>query len=183
MNKSPPVQISLQDLTGLVNRYVSAEDDVEAAEEALKQAKAKLALYQDNLIPNVLRELDMPEIRLPDGRTVTCKMNVSCKVDERTMPDAEKWLAERDLDSIIKHQVITEFGKGENELAKEIYAVIEKALEDKDKLPFTYIKDQKTIHFQTLAAMVREQMGKGVDVPEEPFQLFVTDRATIKTSR
>lgn len=173
------ITITLQDLSGLVDRFMDAEKDVAEKEKAFKASKERLALYQENLLPNTLRELDVREYKLGDGRVISLDMKVSCGVTDLTMDAAEAWLTEHNLDGIIKHQVIVEFGKGENEQANEMLTRIREELE-KMEMPLTSATDKKAIHFQTLAAMVREQMAQGVDVPEEPFQLFITDRVKVK---
>lgn len=191
MDSRPLVSISMQDLMGLAQRMLKQMDAVKASEDALKIEKERLALLQNVQMPNAMRELYMDQFRLADGRIVEIRPTISCSVSDENMEAAREFLTLHNHHGIIKHLVITEFGKGEDALAQKIIARLKEALldaaseeEDGDLAAYMEkVKDVESINYQTLAATIRKLMGDGIDVPEEPFALWITDVVKVKVPK
>lgn len=178
MQKRDLPTITMQDLIGLAHRTLQVADEVAAAQAALRKAEKRLELHAQNLLPNAMRELDITEFKLSDGRKIQLSPKVSASVTPDRMEQARAWLTEHNLNGIIKHQLILEFGKGEDDVAERVKRAVLELLEDVD-LDHSYLTDKESIHNQTLCAMIREQMRNSVDIPEEPFALHITDAVKV----
>lgn len=172
MTQTAVRHITLTELTALAETYFKYQQAYDELVARAAKGKEKLDFITQVLLPNAMREIGLTEFRLADGRRMVSAPIISASVTEDTMPMAESWLAEHKLDGIIKHQVICEFGKGENEQAKKIVEMLREA-------GIIDVQDKKSIHYQTLCATIREQMRAGVDFPEEPFHLFITDQVKV----
>ena len=158
-------------------------------------------MLEMDLIPNALREVGMTELKLRDGSKLTVEPSITASIPEFYWPQAEQWLIDHDKDGIIKNVVALAFDKGENEASiwfKELAQILVanedfrgkvQALLDEHKQEIEdHIDDplvaevsaKKSVHPQTLKAFVREQMRQGVDVPDQLFGLYITNKAKIK---
>lgn len=193
-------QITLQDVTAFANKLLVERQKAEDAAAAATKQLDIVKRIEDELLPNMLREVGMMEFKLGDGRTVSVEPHIACTISAENFPAAEEWLQERDLDGIIKNQVVIEFDKGMNMAAEnlkgalltmcafpklfvqivELCQVVQKESIADPAEEMAVVAGKKNIHPQTLKAFVREQMRKGVDVPEDLFSLFITDHVKIK---
>jgi hypothetical protein len=82
------------------------------------------------------------------------------------------WLVDNDHGSLIKNQVILNFGKNEDEKAT---ATVEK-LKQQGLSPDV----KQGVHPQTLNAFIKEQITGGKDIPSDIFGIYVGSRANIK---
>ena len=190
--------ISLEQITSFVRTLLHEQD---TAKIRLEEASVQVALVkriEDDLLPNMMREIDVLSFKLGDGRTVSVEPNISCSVTEVMWPKTYAWLQENDFDAIVKNQVIMEFDKGQDMAAENMLFIVNaitkspslfQAVLDECKIPdregdmvdaFATVYSKKNIHPQTLKAFVREQMKQGRDVPEDLFSLFITDHVKIK---
>jgi hypothetical protein len=111
-----------------------------------------------------MEELGMEEFKLKDGSNISVKNVVMASISEDNKPDAFKWLEDNDFDGIIKTKVLSSFGKGEMEDAKE-------ALDTLQKAGFEATMD-RSVHAQTLKAFVRERLEVGDNIPIQTFGVF-----------
>ncbi|MEC8831477.1 MAG: hypothetical protein VX772_03885, partial [Bacteroidota bacterium] len=78
--------------------------------------------------------------------------------------EAFGWLKEHGHDDIIKNEVIIRFGRGEEDKANELV----KELDGKGLSP-----DQKRrVEPMTIKGFVREQIEKGVNLPQDKFGVY-----------
>lgn len=102
-----PEQDSLAKLKALVELYKNQKDAVDSLEEQLSQAKAAFYKTSKELIPNLLMQNGLSEIKLPSGEKVQVKMDVSPTITD--MEAFAKFLDERGESNILKTQM--ELGK------------------------------------------------------------------------
>lgn len=200
-------QISLDEVTSLARELLNSKEVLEKRMAYAKIAADRVQFIEETLLPCTLREVDLLKFTLSDGRVISVEPNISAAVTEAAWPEAEAWLVKNESDGIIKNQVITEFDRGQNEAAEVVTSVLNELLKrpallafvadlitnenadgemciSRDELmaesaPAAAIKSKKSIHPQTLKAFVRECFKNGMDVPEDLFSLFVTDRVKI----
>jgi hypothetical protein len=126
-------------------------------------------------LPAMFLELGLNKLELADGSTVEVKQTygASIKVDNR--PAAYDWLREHDYDDIIKNTVACNFGRGDDELAKQF---------SEFAMAQGFDAQTKTeIHPQTLRAFIKERVEAGEEFPMELFGAWVGQRATIKRNK
>lgn len=200
-------QISLDEVTSLARELLHSKEVLEKRMAYAKLAADRVQFIENTLLPSTLREVDLLKFTLSDGRVISVEPNISAAITEAAWPAAEAWLVASSSDGIIKNQIITEFDRGQNEAAEVVMAVLNALLtrpallefvanlvsnENADgemcicradlmeeSSPAAATKATKAIHPQTLKAFVRECFKNGIDVPEDLFSLFVTDRVKI----
>lgn len=182
----PVVTISLQDLTGLAHRQLRAADEVAKADAALALAKAKHAYIEQELMPAALRELGMAEFKLEDGRMLKLTADVSCKIPDARLDEAVEWLKAHEWEAVIKNLIVTEFGKGEEEMAEHMkkalrQALLEYATEHNEPVEslLEKVMQKKFVHPQTLKKVMRDSMAVGVLPPEDVFGLWSYEQVKI----
>ena len=163
---------ALGSVAELARAIRNQEDTIRHLEEKLKTEKKLLLKLSDEDLPAILDELGLQSFKLEDGSEVTVKSTygATIRVDDREQ--AYDWLRQNEYDDIIKNTVSVQFGRGEDEKAKEF-----KELAENNK----YAADQKTeIHPQTLRAFIKERVEAGDEFPMQLFGAWVGRRASIK---
>ena len=163
---------ALGSVAELARAIRNQEDTIRHLEEKLKTEKKLLLKLSDEDLPAILDELGLQSFKLDDGSEVTVKSTygATIRVDDREQAFA--WLREHEHDDIIKNTVSVQFGRGEDEKAKEF-----KELAENNR----YAADQKTeIHPQTLRAFIKERVEAGDEFPMQLFGAWVGRRASIK---
>ena len=136
------------------------EDEIEELEQQIKSK-----------IPNLLAEQGLASLKLADGRTVDVRKTYNCTIRKDNMESAYKWLRDNGLADIIKNEVSVQFGKGEDDKAKQLLDLA---------VTNGYEPQQKTkVEPMTLKALYRERVEAGLDMPSESFSLFVKDQTKI----
>ena len=149
------------------------EDDIAAIEEQLKKKKDEHDHISSKVIPELLAEQGLSEIKLADGSKVSVKQEFRATLpkDEVRRDAAYKWLRDQGLGDIIKNNVFVTFGKGEDDKAKSL---IDLAVEN------GYEPSQKSdVAWNTLTALYEERVKAGLDMPSDVFSLWIKDKTKI----
>ena len=113
-------------LSQLVRSLRNVEQQIEDAEnhiKSLKQEKHRLSVEN---IPALMDEMGVERIDV-DGLTVERKMIISASIPKDRKDEAFSWLRENGLDDIIKNDVTCSFGKGQDNSAKNVIAILQDA--------------------------------------------------------
>ena len=149
------------------------EDDIAAIEEQLKKKKEEADHISSKVIPELLAEQGLSEIKLSDGSKVSVKQEFRCTLpkDDVKREQAYEWLRNEKLGDIIKNNVFVTFGKGEDDKAKSL---IDLAVEN------GYEPNQKSdVAWNTLTALYEERVKAGLDMPSDVFNLWIKDKTKI----
>ena len=149
------------------------EDEIANLEEQLKDKKAEADDISSRVIPELLAEQGLSEIKLSDGSKVAVKKEFRCTLpkDEVKRELAYKWLRNKKLGDIIKNNVFVTFGKGEDDKAKQLLNL---AAEN------GYEPQQKSdVAWMTLTALFRERIEAGLDMPSDVFNTWIKDKTKI----
>jgi len=149
------------------------EDDIAAIEEQLKKKKEEADHISSKVIPELLAEQGLSEIKLADGSKVSVKQEFRCTLpkDDVKREQAYEWLRNEKLGDIIKNNVFVTFGKGEDDKAKSL---IDLAVEN------GYEPNQKSdVAWNTLTALYEERVKAGLDMPSDVFNLWIKDKTKI----
>ena len=158
-------------LSQLVRNLRNIEQQIEDAEnhmKALKQEKHKLSVEN---IPALMDEMGLERIDV-DGLTVERKMIISASIPQDRKEDAFAWLRENGLDDIIKNDVTCSFGKGQDNSAKNVIAILQDAGFD----PAT----KTHVHPSTLKAFVKERITDGKPIDLDMFGAFISNAAQLR---
>ena len=149
------------------------EDEIANLEEQLKSKKAEADDIGSRVIPELLAEQGLSEIKLADGSKVSVKKEFRCTLpkDEDRREQAYKWLRDQGLGDIIKNNVFVTFGKGEDNKAQQLLDLAaENGLEPQQK---------SDVAWATLTALFRERIESGLDMPSDVFSTWIKDKTKI----
>jgi len=107
-----------------------------------------------------------------DGLTVERKMIISASIPKDRKDEALSWLRENGLDDIIKNDVTCSFGKGQDNSAKNVIAILQDAGFD----PAT----KTHVHPSTLKAFVKERVTDGKPIDLDMFGAFISNAAQLR---
>lgn len=145
-----------------------AADLVEQAQAAVAEAD-RLALVE---IPAAMGTLE--QIRLGDGSVLTVKDALKASVSEANRPQAWAWLRENGHGAVIKESELIDLRGVPAQVKKKLEALLAKAAVTHEAI--------ETVHPQTLMALCRELLEKGVKLPSS-FSIFQYKKAVITTPK
>ena len=154
-------------------RLKQKEDEIAELEEKLKAKKEEADNISSNVIPELLAEQGLAEIKLADGSKVSVRkeFRATLKKDEIAREGAYQWLRDQNLGDIIKNNVSVTFGKGEDDKAKQLLNLAaENGFEPQQK---------SDVAWNTLSALYQERVEAGLDMPSESFSLWIKDKTKI----
>ena len=149
------------------------EDEIAAIEEQLKTKKAEADDISSRVIPELLAEQGLTEIKLADNSKVTVKKEFRATLpkDDVRREAAYKWLRDQGLGDIIKNNVFVTFGKGEDDKAKQLLDLaVANGFEPQQK---------SDVAWNTLTALYQERIQAGLDMPSDCFSLWIKDKTKI----
>ena len=153
------------------------EDEVAALEEKLKAKKEERDDISSRVIPELLQEQGLQEIKLADGSkgSVKKEFRATLPKDEIRREAAYRWLRDQNLGDIIKNNVTVSFGKGEDNKANQL---VDLAVAN------GFTPQQKSdVAWNTLTALYEERVKAGLDMPSDVFSLWIKDKTKISRKK
>lgn len=163
-------------ISGLAREQANAELEVAQAEQALKEAKERLRAIAEVRLPEVLKEAQVTECITIDGIKVKLKATIRGSITKEKQADAFKWLEENGHGDLIKNIFEIKFNRDEQAWA----AKFQRDLAQRKKPVRAEIK--RSVHPQTLAAFVAEELRAGKDIPMATLGVFEQKLSSIEFS-
>ena len=162
----------LSGLSKLINRQLELDTMIEDMEDATKELKRERDLLSSETIPTKMQELGINETTMKDGSKVTVKEGFHCRIPKAREDEALQYLKEEGLGDIIKNQVSTSFGTGEDNMAGDLAGYIESN--------FGITPDvKKSVHPSTLKATLKKRHEEGLTDPDDLFGIFIRPETKI----
>jgi len=162
----------LSGLSKLINRQLELDTMIEDMEDATKELKRERDLLSSETIPTKMQELGINETTMKDGSKVTVKEGFHCRIPKAREDEALQYLKEEGLGDIIKNQVSTSFGTGEDNMAGDLAGYIEQN--------FGITPDvKKSVHPSTLKATLKKRHEEGLTDPDDLFGIFIRPETKI----
>ena len=163
---------NIQSLADQVERLEKMNRVNEKTEESLKEQKKQKDHVSMEVIPTLMSEMGLAELKLVDGSVVTVKPNYSASITVANREAAFNWLRNNGLGDIIKNEISVSFGRNEDNKAADYASLAqERGFQPTQKLK---------VEPMTLKALVRERIEAGKEMPTELFNVFVGNQTTIK---
>jgi hypothetical protein len=160
----------------LAFEQIQLENEVEALELTLAEKKEQLKSVQEMKLPTAMQGVGINKFTTKDGFSIQVKPYYSASIKEDNQVDCFNWLINNKHDDIIKNEIKTSFGRGEDTLANKVLEVLATM-----HIPCT---NKKSVHPQTLSAFVREQVESGnPNFPLDTFKVFIGQKAKITRSK
>ena len=163
---------NIKTLSDQVLKLRAMEDQLKIMEEALKTRKKEIDRISGEVIPTMLSEMGLSQLKLTDGASVDVKPFYSATISAQNKDRAYNWLRTNGLGDIIKNDISVSFGRNEDDKAAK-YADLAKS---NGFQPTQKLK----VEPMTLKALVRERIEAGKEMPTEIFNIFVGNKTTIK---
>jgi hypothetical protein len=160
----------LQQVAALSKRQLELEQQVAAAELALKTLKEKLAAVQLQELPDAMLEIGLAYVELTTGDSVSIDKFYSGSIKD-TKPQALVWLKKNNHDSIIKTNFVLPVGRDPVKTVKIQQILL------KNKLDF--ILDEN-VHPQTLKAFIREMTEAGKPLAMDLLNVYIGNKSIVK---
>ena len=166
---------NLKLLSNEVQKMESISTEIQDMEDKLKKRKKDLDLISGEIIPTMMSEMGLSQLKLMDGSQIDVKPFYNATITQANKEAAYNWLRTNGLGDIIKNEVIVSCGRGEDNKAAD-YAELAKGqgLQPTQKLK---------VEPMTLKALVRERIEAGKPMPTEIFSVFVGNKTTIKRKK
>ena len=166
---------NIKSLSNEVQKMESLVKQIEDIEENLKKRKKDLDVISAEVIPTMMSEMGLSQLKLMDGSMIDVKPFYNATITVANRESAFNWLRQNGLGDIIKNEMVVSFGRGEDNKAAE-YAELAKSqgLQPAQKLK---------VEPMTLKALVRQRIEAGQEMPTEIFSIFVGNKTTIKRKK
>ena len=163
---------NIQSLADQVEKLNTLDQQVQSLEKDLKQKKKNFEHLSGEVIPTMMAEMGLSQLKLMDGSSVDVKPNYSANITIANRDAAFNWLRTNGLGDIIKNEISVSFGRNEDNKAADYAALAsERGYQPTQKLK---------VEPMTLKALVRERIESGKEMPTELFNVFVGNKTTIK---
>ena len=166
---------SIGSLADQVERLEGVDSEIEDAESRLKLLKKKRDHISGDIIPTMMSEMGLAELKLHDGSHLKVSTSYRATITEANKEAAFNWLRNNGLGDIIKNEISVSFGRNEDNKAAN-YAELAKGQ------GFQPTQKMK-VEPMTLKALVRERIEAGKEMPTEIFGVFSENKTTIKRSK
>ena len=163
---------NIQSLADQVEKLDSLTERLELQEQNMKNTKKELEHLSGEVIPTMMAEMGLSQLKLMDGSLVDVKPFYSANITVANKEKAFNWLRDNGLGDIIKNEISVSFGRNEENKAADYAALAqERGFQPTQKMK---------VEPMTLKALVRERTEAGKDMPTELFNIFVGNKTTIK---
>jgi len=163
---------NIQSLADQVEKLNILDQQVQLLEKDLKQKKKNFEHLSGEVIPTMMAEMGLSQLKLMDGSSVDVKPNYSANITIANRDAAFNWLRTNGLGDIIKNEISVSFGRNEDNKAADYAALAsERGYQPTQKLK---------VEPMTLKALVRERIEADKEMPTELFNVFGGNKTTIK---
>jgi len=166
-----PSTEGLASVSALATELYEAELAVAHAELALKNAQAKVQDLSERVLPDLMGELGLKEIKLANGT----KLSVEAILQMGSVtkdPAVLEWLEKTGHSSKIKRTVSVSLGKDADEQEKALLAELQEE-------GFADVSSLRWVESQTLKAHVKALMATGGEVDLEMLKARLFSKAKI----
>ena len=163
---------NIQSLADQVQRLEAMQQQLEIQEDALKEKKKQIQHLSGEVIPTMMSEMGLAELKLHDGSHLKVSTSYRATITEANKVAAFNWLRKNGLGDIIKNEISVSFGRNEDNKAADYAALAQ----ERGYQPTQKLK----VEPMTLKALVRERIEAGKEMPTELFNIFVGNKTTIK---
>jgi hypothetical protein len=190
-NQPEPKPEEVKAIVDLARDMYKLHTEIETLSKQVAEKVKQFNEMQMVTLPERMATSGLSSFTLGNGYTVSVKDFISASVPTETQineadgPEkaalsnrrkkALEWLRKNKAGDLVKNKLTAEFGKGANAEAKKFFKMIEKA--------GYQAKCEESVNYQTLNSFIKEQLKAGVDIPSEPFNLFIGKKAEIKKEK
>jgi hypothetical protein len=162
----------LASLGNLIQRQLDLDTQIEELETTLTEVKRERDILSSETIPTKMQELGINETTMKDGSKVTVHEGFHCRIPKERVDEAHAYLRNNDLGDIIKNQVSTSFGTGEDNMAGDLAGYIQSTYGVTPEV-------KESVHPSTLKATLKKRHEEGLTDPDDLFGIFIRPETKI----
>lgn len=161
-------------------KMAELSQEAEELEARLADIKHQIREYSENLIPTVMGEIGLTQIKTPGGLTIEMieEVRASLPKDERR-ERALAYIRQCGDAGLIKTEFTVSFGKDADHYAN----IFAEALETLPGLEHAQMSREQTVNHQSLLKFLRDQIRAEAEPPLEAFGAFVQRLARVKFAK
>lgn len=165
-------------LAKLVQDMDKKKTAIKQLTDQLETLEAEVKDYERTTIPDLMSQIGTNVFGIPDtDRECRIKPYYHATFPKENIKEAVEWLAEHELDGVVKNTLTIDFPRGSAEEAKEIQRRVHQMLAEYElEAPVTLTYGA---HWKTYTAMVKEQHEQGVNLPLGLLNATIGQIATI----
>ena len=163
----------LKQVANLTKDMIAKQDKIEDLKAQLKTAGEDLKDIKEDRLPVLMQQLGLEMIKLDTGEVLEIVGDLSPSITMANQAAAFKWLRDNGHGDLIKNKITAVFNREQDAQAAE-------AIEALDFFYDIQADKKSEVNYQTLKAFVKEQKGKGVELPES-IGVHEWKKAEIKT--
>jgi hypothetical protein len=156
----------------VANQIIDLDKEISVKEASLKELKENRRRLAEDMLPAIMTEHGLTEVNLANGSKVSVKKFYSCTIPADKTEKAFEWLRDNNHEGLIKHRLTVDFSRDKDDQALNV----KHELEERGLYP----ADKEWVEPSTLRGFAREQVEAGSGLPDNLFNLFIGERATIK---
>ena len=171
-NKQTVSNNEMVEVSELVSTIQDTQDQIDEIEEKLKAKKEVFRRLTEEDLPNKFASMNLSKLEMENGDKIEIRPIYRGHISIKNRNEAFKWLRQNNHADLIKNEIKTTFGKGEDVKSIEL----KKILNDTG-ISFT---DKESVHPQSLSAFIREQTEKGKALPHDLLGVHIGQTTKIK---
>lgn len=171
LTQQPISDDELSSVSALAALQLKLESELAAAEAEVERVKDALREITEQKLPEAMMNIGMESFSLKDGTYVSVTKFYRASISEDRASEAYAWLRENNYADLIKREIKTKFGKGEDQRAMKLAMTLAKM-----KIPF---EDKESVHPQTLKAFVREMVEGGKEFPMDLLGVYIGNKSKV----
>jgi hypothetical protein len=187
----PAQEEQKEDAMTRLNRFVTQMAVLELErlelEVKLKSVEKDLKTYAENLVPEVMTEIGLTELKTKTGMTIELKEEVrmSFPKDPEKKARAFAYLKETGNDGLITREIVINYGRDSTEYAEQLL----KTLEELNVKEHATVENTETTNHQSTLAFLRRQIKEAKEkgtletLPLDAFGAFIQKFAKIKAPK
>lgn len=168
-----PTNNELGQISAMVSELLTLDDRIAKGNALLTQLNDQRNRLSEVSIPTAMAAIGLAKVTLESGHTLEIKPEVYAAIRADFKNQAFQWLDEHGLGDVVKSEVTYIFGRGEEELSRSLIAMSREQ-------GYGNYKEKRSVHPQTLVALIREQRALGKEFPEEYFSIADIAKTKIK---
>jgi hypothetical protein len=172
---SPDAIKKLGQLAAKMGQLMLEKEDLESK---VKGVAEELKIYAENLVPELMAEIGLTEIKTKGGLVVELREEVRAALpkDEGKRSVAFQYLKDTGNDGLLTNEFVVNCGR-DPEVTAQVAQVLTSVPEG------TTVEQSTTLNHQSMLAFLRRELKEGKPVPLEAFGAFVQKFAKIKMGK
>ena len=161
----------LNSISEMVSNQLRLQQEIADLQAQVDERADKLRNLSEIQIPDAMLAIGLSELRLANGEKVAISKFYSASIPADHAEEAFAWLRKTGNDDIIKNSLSLSFGRGEDDLAREVaQMLVQKGLAPQQKI---------FVHPMTLKSFVRERIEGAQELPLDIFGVYVGSKTKI----